>query len=211
MIDWEKTSLEDGKNNTAWYTNIDGREFEVYAVLENDTVVWKLNIITNHENEKNQAHTFTSEQLAKQYVEKIYKVPPKVGDVVERKWGYYKILDIGENYLVKQLVFNPNGALSYQKHLKRMEYWVCVKGNGVFKTDYYRPLTKRYIYEDRWMLEDWASYLVEQGQSISIKTGGAVEINIEQWHQLIAGDNGCEIIETQIGECDELDIIRKEI
>tara|TARA_B100000749_G_scaffold280085_1_gene274724 strand:- start:661 stop:2079 length:1419 start_codon:yes stop_codon:yes gene_type:complete len=47
---------------------------------------------------------------------------------VDRPWGSYEILDIGEGYQVKRLVINPSSSLSLQLHFKRSEHWVIVKG-----------------------------------------------------------------------------------
>lgn len=46
-----------------------------------------------------------------------------------RPWGYFTILDEGENYKVKKLVVNPHQRLSLQKHNKRSEIWTVIHGN----------------------------------------------------------------------------------
>lgn len=45
-----------------------------------------------------------------------------------RPWGNYQSLDRGERYQVKRIVVNPGGRLSLQKHKKRAEHWVVVRG-----------------------------------------------------------------------------------
>ncbi len=47
---------------------------------------------------------------------------------VSRPWGWYDSLDEGENFKVKRIQVNPNSSLSLQKHAKRAEHWVVVKG-----------------------------------------------------------------------------------
>ena len=47
---------------------------------------------------------------------------------VSRPWGWYDSLDEGENFKVKRIQVNPGASLSLQKHTKRAEHWVVVKG-----------------------------------------------------------------------------------
>jgi mannose-1-phosphate guanylyltransferase len=47
---------------------------------------------------------------------------------VFRPWGYYDSIDLGEGFQVKRIFVNPFSKLSLQKHSKRAEHWVIVKG-----------------------------------------------------------------------------------
>ncbi len=47
---------------------------------------------------------------------------------VFRPWGYYDLVDSGEGFQVKRIVVNSGAKLSLQKHRKRAEHWVVVKG-----------------------------------------------------------------------------------
>jgi mannose-1-phosphate guanylyltransferase/mannose-6-phosphate isomerase len=47
---------------------------------------------------------------------------------VHRPWGYYQGVDAGARYQVKRIVVNPNAMLSLQKHRRRSEHWVVVRG-----------------------------------------------------------------------------------
>jgi mannose-1-phosphate guanylyltransferase/mannose-6-phosphate isomerase len=47
---------------------------------------------------------------------------------VARPWGWYDSLDEGSNFKVKRIQVNPGASLSLQKHAKRAEHWVVVKG-----------------------------------------------------------------------------------
>jgi mannose-1-phosphate guanylyltransferase/mannose-6-phosphate isomerase len=49
---------------------------------------------------------------------------------VDRPWGYYESLDVGERFQVKRIVVYPGGKLSLQKHSKRAEHWVVVRGTA---------------------------------------------------------------------------------
>lgn len=47
---------------------------------------------------------------------------------VFRPWGYYDSIDCGNGFQVKRINVNPGAKLSLQKHKKRSEHWVVVKG-----------------------------------------------------------------------------------
>ena len=47
---------------------------------------------------------------------------------VYRPWGYFDSIDIGTGFQVKRIFVNPGAKLSLQKHQKRAEHWVVVKG-----------------------------------------------------------------------------------
>lgn len=47
---------------------------------------------------------------------------------VSRPWGWYDTIDVGERFKVKRIQVNPGASLSLQKHAKRAEHWVVVKG-----------------------------------------------------------------------------------
>lgn len=49
---------------------------------------------------------------------------------VSRPWGWYDIIDIGERFKVKRIQVNPGASLSLQRHSKRAEHWVVVKGTA---------------------------------------------------------------------------------
>ena len=48
-----------------------------------------------------------------------------------RPWGFYTILQKGENYQVKHIVVEAKQRLSLQAHKHRDEHWVIVKGEGI--------------------------------------------------------------------------------
>jgi mannose-1-phosphate guanylyltransferase len=47
---------------------------------------------------------------------------------VYRPWGYFDSVDSGKSFKVKRIFVNPGAKLSLQKHKKRSEHWVVVKG-----------------------------------------------------------------------------------
>jgi mannose-1-phosphate guanylyltransferase/mannose-6-phosphate isomerase len=50
---------------------------------------------------------------------------------VSRPWGWYDTIDLGDRFKVKRIQVNPGASLSLQKHAKRAEHWVVVKGTAV--------------------------------------------------------------------------------
>ena len=49
---------------------------------------------------------------------------------VYRPWGWFDSIEKGDNFQVKRLHVNPGAKLSLQKHSKRAEHWVVVKGTA---------------------------------------------------------------------------------
>ena len=47
-----------------------------------------------------------------------------------RPWGWFDSIEKGDNFQVKRLHVNPGAKLSLQKHSKRAEHWVVVKGTA---------------------------------------------------------------------------------
>jgi mannose-1-phosphate guanylyltransferase / mannose-6-phosphate isomerase len=102
---------------------------------------------------------------------------------VYRPWGSFTILEDGRNYKVKRLTVLPGKILSLQKHFKRSEHWVVVKGEG---------------------------YIVNGDKELYLKENEGTYIPKETIHRLgNKSDKVLEIIETQSGEyLGEDDIVR---
>jgi len=49
---------------------------------------------------------------------------------VSRPWGWYDTIDVGDRFKVKRIQVNPGASLSLQRHVKRAEHWVVVKGTA---------------------------------------------------------------------------------
>ena len=56
------------------------------------------------------------------------KEPAESSLFEERPWGSFTVLDEGENYKVKRLEVLPGKRLSYQRHSRRSEHWLVVRG-----------------------------------------------------------------------------------
>lgn len=67
----------------------------------------------------------------------------KENSIKYRPWGYYEILNINENYIVKKVTIHPKNKISLHKHKYRSEHWVILNGtvyitlNGV-KKEYHK-------------------------------------------------------------------------
>jgi mannose-1-phosphate guanylyltransferase len=53
--------------------------------------------------------------------------------VVNRRWGYYKILAEKQGYIVKELTLLPEKSISLQYHNYRDEHWIILSGNGLVR------------------------------------------------------------------------------
>jgi mannose-1-phosphate guanylyltransferase/mannose-6-phosphate isomerase len=49
---------------------------------------------------------------------------------VNRPWGAYEGIDVGERFQVKRITVHPGASLSLQKHHHRAEHWVVVRGTA---------------------------------------------------------------------------------
>lgn len=55
--------------------------------------------------------------------------------LVNRPWGCYDSLDLGDRFQVKRITVNPGAKLSLQKHHHRAEHWIVVKGTAEVTCD----------------------------------------------------------------------------
>jgi mannose-6-phosphate isomerase len=52
-----------------------------------------------------------------------------------RPWGRFDVLDDGNDCKVKRLTVSPGQRLSYQRHERRSEHWVVVRGRASVTID----------------------------------------------------------------------------
>ena len=48
--------------------------------------------------------------------------------IVNRPWGNFKTIHIGDSFTVKILTIYPNSQISLQYHKNRSEHWIITKG-----------------------------------------------------------------------------------
>lgn len=104
-------------------------------------------------------------------------------EIYNRPWGFYKSTFLTNHAQAKIITIHPNSELSLQKHFKREEHWIIVKGAGIAVLD---------------------------KDTIDIFPGKYVYIPKETKHQIINHSNENLILsEVQLGEYfGEDDIIR---
>ena len=109
----------------------------------------------------------------------------EIGKIYERPWGTYQTIAMDAGYQVKVITVNPGGKLSLQKHFKRSEHWVVVKGTPMVTVD---DVVKTY------------------------KVNESIYISKESVHRMENQSNEpCRIIEVQVGSyLGEDDIVRLE-
>ena len=54
----------------------------------------------------------------------------------ERPWGWYRVLEEGEGWAVKELTILPGKSLSDQRHMHRSEHWHVVQGQVTIETEW---------------------------------------------------------------------------
>jgi cytidyltransferase-like protein len=108
------------------------------------------------------------------------------GEIIERPWGWYRVIDQGAGYKVKELEIYPGGKLSMQRHKHRAERWNVVQGSCMIKNP-------------KWKIQLDAHCTPHT-------------IDKMQWHQPCnITSESCKVIEVQIGDiCNEADIERHE-
>ncbi|MBY0356290.1 MAG: cupin domain-containing protein [Rickettsiales bacterium] len=77
-------------------------------------------------------------QDVKQLIEKISKQDDSLIDqhsVVNRPWGFYETIDLGNRHQVKHIQVKPGAKLSVQMHHHRAEHWVIVSGTARVQRD----------------------------------------------------------------------------
>ena len=96
------------------------------------------------------------------------------GEMDERPWGRYEVLEDCAGFKVKRIEVKPGQRLSLQRHARRSEHWVVAQG---------------------------VADVVCGDQQIRLTTGQHVNIPVETAHRV--GNSGTEtlvIVEVQFGD-----------
>jgi len=102
----------------------------------------------------------------------------------KRPWGWFRVIEEGKGYVVKELFVEEGKRTSLQLHRHRDEVWVVVEGRG-----YARVGDERF----------------------SLIPGSVVKVRRGTPHRLEGGSGGMRIVEVWLGEVlDENDIVRLE-
>lgn len=103
----------------------------------------------------------------------------------QRQWGAFKTLYTNNDAVkVKELIVEPDKAISLQRHSARSEYWVVCSGTALVEKD---------------------------GQQLTLTPGESVLIEESTWHRVRNVGHGLlKIVEVQHGhKCNEADIERR--
>ncbi len=95
--------------------------------------------------------------------------------IVNKPWGFYKIIESDDKYLIKEITVNPKGKLSLQSHQFRSEHWVIVSGTAEVEID-----SKKYL-----LNADKSIYIPKKAKHRLTNTGEDDLILVEVWF----GDN----------------------
>ena len=91
----------------------------------------------------------------------------------EKSWGTYRILDVEEESVTVKVTLKPGHRMNYHSHERRDEVWTIVSGSGRTVVD---------------------------GMEQPVKSGDVVTMSAGCKHMVIAGDEGLQIIEVQLGK-----------
>ncbi len=107
----------------------------------------------------------------------------ELGEKGERPWGWWRVEEVGENFIKKTISVNVGGCLSLQSHKYRSEKWEILEGSAE----------------------------VTVGENVAVYAEGqTVEIPVGAIHRLRnAGNKQLRVREIQLGDVlDESDIVR---
>lgn len=91
----------------------------------------------------------------------------------EKSWGSYRVLDVEEESMTVKVTLNPGHKMNYHSHEKRDEVWTVIAGTGRTIID---------------------------GMEQQVKTGDVITMAAGCKHTVIAGDEGLQLIEVQLGK-----------
>lgn len=91
----------------------------------------------------------------------------------EKSWGSYRVLDVEEESMTVKVTLNPGHKMNYHSHEKRDEVWTVIAGSGRTIVD---------------------------GMEQPVKPGDVVTMASGCKHTVIAGDEGIQLIEVQLGK-----------
>ena len=91
----------------------------------------------------------------------------------EKSWGSYRVLDVEEDSMTVKVTLNPGHKMNYHSHEKRDEVWTVLSGFGTTIVD---------------------------GMEQPVKVGDVVTMAAGCKHTVIAGEQGLQLTEVQLGK-----------
>ena len=90
----------------------------------------------------------------------------------EKSWGSYRVLDVGENSMTVKVTLNPGHRMNYHSHERRDEVWTVISGTG---------------------------HTLVDGMEQPVRPGDVITMAAGCRHTVIAGEEGLQLIEVQLG------------
>ena len=91
----------------------------------------------------------------------------------EKSWGRYCVIDVEEESMTVKVILNPGHKMNYHSHERRDEIWTVISGSGRTIVD---------------------------GMEQPVKPGDVVTMAAGCKHTVIAGSQGLQMIEIQLGK-----------
>ena len=91
----------------------------------------------------------------------------------EKSWGSYRVMDVEEDSMTVKVTLNPGHNMNYHSHEKRDEVWTVISGTGRTIVD---------------------------GMEQPVKPGDVITMAAGCKHTVIAGEEGLQLIEVQLGQ-----------
>lgn len=98
----------------------------------------------------------------------------------EKSWGSYRVLDVAERSMTVKVTLNPGNKMNYHSHEMRDEIWAVTDGDG---------------------------RVIIDGTAKAVNVGSVITMAAGCRHTVIAGKNGLQLIEVQLG--DEINVSDK--
>ena len=105
-------------------------------------------------------------------------IKPYVDDIkqrimfAEKSWGRYRVLDVEEDSMTVKVILNPGHKMNYHSHERRDEIWTVISGSG---------------------------HTIVDGMEQPVKPGDVITMAAGCKHTVVAGSDGLQMIEVQIG------------
>ena len=91
--------------------------------------------------------------------------------VVNKPWGFFKIIDEVDKYTVKKIIVHPGGKLSLQSHEHRSEHWLIASG-----------VAEVIIDEKTYSLKENDNIFIPRGSKHRLTNAGSENLTvIEMW------------------------------
>ncbi|QKF83326.1 cupin domain-containing protein [Halarcobacter ebronensis] len=150
-----KKRLEDSISYSKEYIFINKKD--TFLKLFNYFKLEKINFVPILDNEKKLVNIISKKQFHVMLLKDMeYNIStlPQIDDneldseIYEKPWGFYKSTLLAKHVQSKIITLFPKGELSLQKHKRREEHWIVIKGEGeiILEDSTLKAEQGRYVY-----------------------------------------------------------------